>query len=153
MQCKYGNVWLTGTPWQEDAGLLVPRGRALVDVADLFRAVTPFVKGRGNKAATLDIPVVLQLGDWQTALRYCHEVFWNLPDDGELYLLEQWGDEQLTITYPLAALAGTEPERAGESAVKVLHRFILTGPPSFGTVSGAPLRIMTEDGQNIITES
>jgi len=153
MQCKYAEVWLTGTPWQEDCGVIVPAGRALVQADSLVRGVTPYVKGRGNKVVSLEVPIVLQHGTWASALRYVHEVFWNLPDDGELVFVEQWGSEQMTITYPNAALENCEPQRAGELAIKVVHRFIVTGPPTFDTIADAPLRIMTEQGQNITTES
>jgi hypothetical protein len=153
VQCKYGDVWLTGTPWQEDCGLLVPRGRASVQVEDLVRAGTPFVAGRGNKVVSLEVPVVMLHADWMLALRYCHEVFWNLPDDGALVFTEQKETELYTITYALAALESSEPQREGEIAVKVVHRFIVTGPPTFDYVGDAELRIQTEEGQNIITES
>jgi len=152
MQCQYGTAWLTGAQYAEDTGPLVVQGRALVQVAALLRADTPYVKGRGNKAVTLPVPVVLQFEDWISALRYCHEAFWDLPDDGTLKFIEQWGTDKLTITYPLAALEGTEIKRV-ESTVTVIHTFTVTGPPTFVTDTGEPLRILSESGEPIITES
>jgi hypothetical protein len=153
MQCKYADVWLTGLPWQEDCGAVQLSLQQLIDAAPLFRSATPFVEARGNRAGTIAVPVILDKGNWMTALQYCHEIFWLLPGSGELVFIEQWGTDVLTITYPFAALQSSEPSRVGQEGVQVTHTFVLKGAPTFDTVTGAELRITTETGAAITTES
>jgi hypothetical protein len=156
VQVRYGTSseaqWLTGTPFNEDAGAIVLSGRAAVQVADLVRGTTPYIAGRGNKAITLPVPISLEFADWREALRYAHEHFFLLPLDGELHFREQWGTEVVEIDYPNAALQSTQSRRIGQSTVETVYTFIVAGPPTFTLTGDAPLRIYSESGEALTTE-
>lgn len=126
MKCKYGDVWLTGTPWQEDCGEIQWSAQQLVQVTPLIGGVTPSVVGRGNTADRIPVPIVLSLTDSAAALRHCAEIPWILPKDGAL----RFEEGSFTILYPKAAFNSVTRRRNGNSVLLVFD-FTVTGPPTF----------------------
>ena len=152
MRCKYGNVWLTGLPWYEDCGEVIWDAAQAVDVKPLVRSSEPYIRGMGNRTESLPVPVILQAPSELDALRYIADLPWTLPDNGSLVFIEQFGTVKLTITYTKAAFQKVTRRRVGVS-VEAVYSFIITGRPTFETDGAAPLRITTEDGNYLTTES
>ncbi len=151
MRCKYGDIWLTGLPWNEDCGEIVWSASQLVEVTPLVRAVTPFLAGRGNVAEQLPVPIVLQSDDVFTALRYIIELPWLLPTQAALVFIESAEGNTLTITYPLAAWNGVQRRRLG-TALELTYNFTITGPPTFEFADQSVLNLTTESSESIFTE-
>jgi hypothetical protein len=156
MRCRYGTgdeaTWLTGLPWQEDVGEIQWQGQQATSATPIIGSATPSIRSLGNAADTLPVQIVLGFDSELEALRYCAEILWDLPGAGQLVFIDQAGTEQLTITYPKAVFANVTRNRKGRS-VHLAYNFIVTGPPSISVVSDAPLRIYSESGQPITTES
>lgn len=151
MRCKYGDIWLTGLPWNEDCGEIVWSASQLVEVTPLVRAVTPFLAGRGNVAEQLPVPIVIQNNDVLDALQYIVELPWLLPSEGTLVFVETTPTNELTITYPLAAWNGVQRQRIG-SALVLTFNFTITGPPEFSYAAPSGLNLKTESGKSLLTE-
>lgn len=151
MKCKYGDRWLTGTPWQEDCGSVLWSAQQLVNVAPIFRAGTPNIRGRGNVTDILPVPIVLQLSSPLEALAYLAELPWTLADSGELRFEEILGVDRLTIVYPTAAWQGVDRQRIGECAVELTYQFVVSGPPTIVTDQPA-ITLETDTGLPITDE-
>ncbi len=126
MICKYGDVWLTGTPWQEGCGEVEWSAEQAVEITALIGAATPRVVGRGNVQDSVPVPITLSFQTAEGALRYCAELPWLLPADGALRFEE--GDT--IIVFPKAAFKDVKRQRRGTS-VDLLFEFAVTGPPVF----------------------
>jgi hypothetical protein len=126
MKCKYGDVWLTGTPWQEDCGEVQWSAQQLVQVTPLVGGVTPHIAGRGNLADRIPVPIILSLADTATALRHCAELPWLLPTEGIL----RFEEGSLVIQYAKAAFNTVTRRRSGLS-VELVFDFTVSGPPTF----------------------
>ena len=124
MKCKYGDVWLTGTPWQEGCGEVEWSADQAVDVTALIGAVTPHIAGRGNVADKVPVPISLSFPSAEAALQFCAELPWQLPADGEL----RFEDGILVIVFPKAAFTNVTRQRRG-TAVDLEFEFTVTGPP------------------------
>lgn len=124
MKCKYGNTWLTGTPWQEGCGEVPWSADQAVDINALINAPTPYVAGRGNVADKVPVPITLSFPSAEAALQYCAELPWQLPADGEL----RFEEGSLVIVFPKAAFNNVKRQRNGTS-VELLFEFTVTGPP------------------------
>lgn len=124
MKCKYGNTWLTGTPWQEGVGEVEWSADQAVDVVPLIDAPTPYLAGRSNVADKVPVPITLSFPNAEAALQYCAELPWQLPADGEL----RFEDGSLVIVFPKAAFNGVTRRRRGTS-VELVFEFTVTGPP------------------------
>lgn len=153
MKCKYGDVWLTGLPWQEDTGGVQWSGQQAVQVDDLLRAATPFIAGRGNVVDNLTVPIVRTFGTAHAAARLLAEQIWDLPADGELVFYVTEGDSVLVITYPKAAWSNLTRRWLGQTALQLNFTFTVTGPPVVTTTGTEVLDLYTESGQSLTTES
>lgn len=127
MKCKYGDVWLTGTPWQEDCGAVQWSAQQLVQVTPLIGGVTPHIAGRGNLTDRIPVPIILAVADSDAALRYCAELPWLLPTEGVLRFEE---GASLVISYASAVFNTVTRRRIGLS-VELVFDFTVTGPPTF----------------------
>lgn len=125
MNCKYGDIWLTGAPWQEDAGAVDWTAEQLVDVVALIGADTPKIKGRGNVADRVPVPIVRNFATPEAALQFIAELPWQLPKDGEL----RFEEGTLVMVFPKAAFTGLKRSRKGVS-VDVVCEFTVSGPPA-----------------------
>ena len=125
MKCKYGNTWLTGTPWQEGCGEVEWSADQVVDVVPLIGAPTPYLAGRGNVSDKVPVPIRLSFQSAEAALQYCAELPWQLPADGAL----RFEDGSLVIVFPKASFTNLKRQREGTS-VELVFEFTVTGPPS-----------------------
>jgi hypothetical protein len=125
MKCKYGDIWLTGTPWQEGAGAVEWTAEQLVDVVSLIGANTPKISGRGNVADRVPVPLVRNFNTPEDALQFIAELPWQLPKDGEL----RFEEGTLVVVFPKAAFTGLKRRRTGVS-VDVVCEFTVSGPPT-----------------------
>ena len=152
MKCKYGDMWLTGTPWQEDCGAVQWSAQQAVSLIPLIGGVSPSLRGMGNVADQLPVPVVLQLGNEMDALRYVAELPWLVPKQGALLFTEQVGTTKLSILYATAVWNGVQRQRSG-AAVILIYNFTVKGPPTFTVAGDAPLDLAAESGETLTTES
>lgn len=156
MRCKYGTgseaTWLTGTPWQEDVAPITWQGQQLVSTKPLIGRATPSIRSLGNAADQLPLTIVRQFPTELDAIRFCAEILWELPASGELTLIDQTATDQITITYSAAAFQSVTRQRQG-LAVLITYTFLVGGPPTITAISDAPLRINTESGTYITTET
>lgn len=153
MKLKYGNQWITGVPWQEDAGGVQWSGQQLVQNVPLPRGTTPFIAGRGNVFDTITVPVVRTFSSSLKAIKHMAELPWNLPNHGELVFYEQEGDAVQTITYARAAYNGVTRRRVGQLSISINLNFTVKGAPVVNTDAELAFEIYTEDGQSLTTES
>ena len=126
MKCKFGNYWITGTPWQESCGEVEWSAEQLVEVVALIGAATPLVKGRGNVSDSVPVPVSMTFPTAEAALQHCAELPWLLPADGEL----RFEENSLVIVFPKAAFNGVKRKRRGGASVDLVFEFTVTGPPA-----------------------
>lgn len=152
MKCKYGNLWLTGTPWQEDCGAVQLSAQQLASVIPLIGAASPSVRGMGNVVDTLPVPIILQLASELDVLRYIAELPWLLPNSGTLLLSEQIGTVKLEILYATAIWTGVQRSRSGTAAI-LTYNFTVKGPPTFTVTGSAPLDLADESGSSLTTET
>lgn len=156
MRCRYGTgpaaTWLTGLPWQEDVGEIQWQGQQATSATPIIGSATPSIRSFGNATDTLPVQIVLGFDSEIEALRYCADILWSLPGSGQLVFIDQTGTQQLTITYPKAVFQSVIRKREGRT-VHITYNFLVTGPPSNSVVSNAPLRIYSESGQPITTET
>lgn len=156
MQCTYGEMSLTGVPWQEGCGKIDLDGAQLVQADPLVRSQSVYLKGRGNRVLTISFPVWLEIGDELDAAAYCHNLLWKLPSDGPLEFVETRGGRTLRIRYTLAAFQKVVPERESQS-VGVRYTFAVSAAPEitrhFNLAAESGADFITEDGKNLITES
>lgn len=152
MKCKYGSIWLTGTPWQEDCGELTWDASQPVELLDLVRAVTPYIDAQGNLAESLPVPVTLNLGSELQVLDYIAKLPWLLPTKGELRFEETRGLYTWRCIYPDAAWVSCRRVRKGES-LDVVYQFVVTGPPETSLYLSNPNTLITEDGDALIIET
>lgn len=124
MKCKYGNTWLTGTPWQEDCGEVEWSAEQLVDVVPLIGGPTPHLAGRGNVSDRVPVPISLTFPTAEAALQFCAQLPWQLPKDGEL----RFEEGSLVIVFPKAAFNNVTRQRRG-TMVSLVFEFTVTGPP------------------------
>jgi hypothetical protein len=156
MRCKYGTgseaIWLTGLPWQEDVAPIRWQGQQAAQATPLVGADSPKIRSFGNAVDQLPVSIVLQFDTELDAVKFCAQILWDLPKSGELTFVDQAGTNQVTITYPQAAFQNAARMREGR-AVRLDYTFLVSGPPSVTVVSDAPLRIESESGTPITTES
>ena len=156
MRCKYGTgsdaIWLTGLPWQEDVAPIRCQGQQAVQATPLIGADSPNIRSFGNAVDQLPVSVVLVCPSELEAVKFCAQILWNLPQTGELTFIDQAGADQVTITYPNAAFQNAARMREGR-AVRLDYTFIVSGPPTVTVDTSAPLRIETETGTPLTTES
>lgn len=125
MKCKYGDVWLTGTPWQEDCGEVAWSADQEVDVMAIIDAATPRITGRRNVADSVPVPISRTFSSAEEALQFCAELPWQLPAQGTLRL-EEGG---LVVVFPAAAFKNVKRQRQG-LLVQVTYEFTVAGPPA-----------------------
>ena len=124
MKCKYGDTWLTGTPWQEGCGEVEWSADQAVDVVALIGAAAPLVAGRGNVADKVPVPITLNFPSAEAALQFVATLPWSLPADGEL----RFEEGSLVVVYPKAAFENVKRQRRG-TAVDLVFEFTVAGPP------------------------
>lgn len=151
MRCKYGDHWLTGTPWNEDCGEVGWSAQQVTEVVPLVGAQTPFLAGHGNASEQISVPIILQEDDTLAALHYLVSLPWTLPTEDTLIFVEETSSNKLTITFPLAAWTGMQRKRIG-SAIEVTYTFVVTGPPTYAWQDTSGLKLYSEDGQPLLTE-
>lgn len=125
MKCKYGDTWLTGTPFHEGCGLVEWTAEQLVDVVALIGANTPKISGRGNVADRVPVPVVRNFATPEIALQFIVELPWLLPKEGTL----RFEEEGLVVVFPKAAFSTVRRSRVGVSA-RMVFEFTVSGPPT-----------------------
>lgn len=152
MKVKYGDVWLTGVPWQEDAGVVQWNAQQVVQNQPLLRGTAPFIAGRGNVSDTLSLPIHRSFGTNLAALKHQAELPWNLPNHGTLILYEQEGSDVMTVTYSRAAFNGVTRRRVGQTGIEISINFLVKGSPTVETTSAAAFELYTESGQTLTTE-
>lgn len=160
MQVRYGSeadgwVWLTGTPWSEDAGLVPLSAEQLIQQDGLLRGASPFLCGRGNVVDTISVPVIRTFLNNAAALRHNVELPWILPNDGALEFYERDGATQVVkVVYETAAWRGVERKRVGAVGVSLVFNFVVAKRPAITTenYTESPIYIMSESGEYIRTE-
>jgi hypothetical protein len=124
MKCKYGETWLTGTPWQEGVGTVEWSADQLVDVVAIIAASTPKITGRGNVSDRVPVPVSREFSTPEAALEFLVSLPWDLPADGEL----RFEEGSLVVVFPKAAFTQVRRARRGVS-VSLVFEFTVAGPP------------------------
>jgi len=125
MKCKYKDTWLTGTPWQEDCGEVKWTAQQLVQVTPLLGKNTPRIEGLGNCSDRIQVPILLNMEDPESALEHCATMPWNLPTKGDLYFEEG----SFSITYENAVFNSVARRRLGER-VELVFEFTVKRPTS-----------------------
>lgn len=149
MRCKYGDQWLTGTPFQEECGEVTWNGSQQAEPVPLVDAETPAIDSYGNRLDQLPVPIVLQCESELDALRRAAELVWTLPGTGILMFEEQRGANKVTITYPNAAFQNVRRQRFG-TAVQFQFAFLVSGPPEIVVEDDTEI-ISGEDGHLLTT--
>ncbi|MEB3207323.1 MAG: hypothetical protein VKK63_00210 [Synechococcus sp.] len=152
MKCEYDNVWLTGTPWQENCGEVEWSNTREVDIIPILGANTPFLRGRGNAVERIPVPIVLQFPNELAALNYCATNVWTLGHQGVLKFEEENAATRLTITFSNAVLEDAVRHRSGTS-VRVEYTFVVNGPPSITEVANNNGGGVTPSGPNPLSPS